>query len=157
MEAHALVARLVADVPFPFLCMLVSGGHNMLLVAHAVRDYTLMGSTLDDSVGEWAANVHTSPFMAPLFMTAKLKHAHCFVTISFLDLQRQAIHQFQHCIQHRSMQPFSMTRQNLAFAVLFYATLPSVSPVMWSGLSMSSSAVRFTTCWHLSHAIYALL
>ncbi|KAL0037494.1 hypothetical protein WJX79_010942 [Trebouxia sp. C0005] len=52
MEAHALVARLAADVPFPFLCMLVSGGHNMLLVAHAVGDYTLMGSTLDDSVGE---------------------------------------------------------------------------------------------------------
>ena len=51
MEAHALVARLVADVQFPFLCMLVSGGHNMLLVAHAVGDYTLMGSTLDDSVG----------------------------------------------------------------------------------------------------------
>ena len=52
MEAHALVARLAANVQFPFLCMLVSGGHNMLLVAHAVGDYTLMGSTLDDSVGQ---------------------------------------------------------------------------------------------------------
>ena len=51
MEAHALVGRLGANVHFPFLCMLVSGGHNMLLVAHAVGDYTLMGSTLDDSVG----------------------------------------------------------------------------------------------------------
>ena len=55
MEAHALVARLAADVQFPFLCMLVSGGHNMLLVAHAVGDYTLMGSTLDDSVGQCQA------------------------------------------------------------------------------------------------------
>ena len=51
MEAHALVARMGKDGQFPFLCMLVSGGHNMLLVAHAVGDYTLMGATLDDSVG----------------------------------------------------------------------------------------------------------
>ena len=51
MEAHALVARAAADVQFPFLCMLVSGGHNMLLVAHQVGNYTLLGSTLDDSVG----------------------------------------------------------------------------------------------------------
>ena len=55
MEAHALVARLGADVDFPFLCMLVSGGHNMLLVAHAVGNYSLMGSTLDDSVGQLLA------------------------------------------------------------------------------------------------------
>lgn len=52
MEAHALVARTATDVQFPFLCMLVSGGHNMLLVAHQVGNYTLLGSTLDDSVGE---------------------------------------------------------------------------------------------------------
>lgn len=51
MEAHALVARVATDVPFPFLCMLVSGGHNMLLIAHQVGNYTLLGSTLDDSVG----------------------------------------------------------------------------------------------------------
>ena len=56
MEAHALVARSAADVAFPFLCLLVSGGHNMLLVAHGVGDYTLMGSTLDDSVGEPSFN-----------------------------------------------------------------------------------------------------
>lgn len=52
MEAHALVARSAATVAFPFLCLLVSGGHNMLLVAHGIGDYTLMGSTLDDSVGK---------------------------------------------------------------------------------------------------------
>ena len=56
MEAHALVARLGEDVQFPFLCMLVSGGHNMLLVAHAVGNYTLMGATLDDSVGRHHAD-----------------------------------------------------------------------------------------------------
>lgn len=41
MEAHALVARLGAerDVPFPFLCLLVSGGHNLLLLARGVGDY----------------------------------------------------------------------------------------------------------------------
>ena len=51
MEAHALVARQAADVRFPFLCLLISGGHNMLIIAHGVGDYTLLGSTLDDALG----------------------------------------------------------------------------------------------------------
>lgn len=51
MEAHALVSRLHASVPFPFLCLLVSGGHNLLLLAHGVGNYTLLGTTLDDAMG----------------------------------------------------------------------------------------------------------
>lgn len=39
MEAHALVARLGNDVKFPFLCLLVSGGHNLLLIVRGVGDY----------------------------------------------------------------------------------------------------------------------
>ena len=51
MEAHALIARQAGAVEFPFLCLLVSGGHNLLLVAHGVGNYTLLGSTLDDALG----------------------------------------------------------------------------------------------------------
>ena len=53
MEAHALVARLDAQaaVNFPFLCLLVSGGHNLLLIVHGVGRYTQLGTTLDDSLG----------------------------------------------------------------------------------------------------------
>ena len=40
----------IAD--FPFLCLLVSGGHNLLLTVHGVGDYTLLGATLDDALGE---------------------------------------------------------------------------------------------------------
>ncbi|EFJ12995.1 hypothetical protein SELMODRAFT_123080 [Selaginella moellendorffii] len=53
MEAHALVARLTnADIQFPFLVLLVSGGHNLLLIAKDVGDYVELGTTLDDAVGE---------------------------------------------------------------------------------------------------------
>ncbi|KAJ2397901.1 Mitochondrial tRNAs modification protein [Coemansia sp. RSA 2559] len=54
MEAHALMARMGAEdrVRFPYLCVLVSGGHTLTLVANAVNDYSLLGSTRDDSVGE---------------------------------------------------------------------------------------------------------
>ncbi|KAJ2553054.1 Mitochondrial tRNAs modification protein [Coemansia sp. RSA 1933] len=54
MEAHALMARMGAEdrVRFPYLCALVSGGHTMTLAVHAVNEYTLIGSTRDDSVGE---------------------------------------------------------------------------------------------------------
>lgn len=55
MEAHALVARLAAGtetVRFPFLALLVSGGHNQLILARGVGRYTILGSTLDDALGE---------------------------------------------------------------------------------------------------------
>ena len=52
MEAHALVARLADDVPFPFLCLLVSGGHNLLLVVEGIGRFVQLGTTLDDALGE---------------------------------------------------------------------------------------------------------
>jgi len=54
MEAHALVARLGADdeVRFPFLCLLVSGGHNLLMIVEGVGRYIQLGTTLDDALGE---------------------------------------------------------------------------------------------------------
>ena len=36
---------------FPFLCLLVSGGHNLLVVVEGVGRYSLLGATLDDAVG----------------------------------------------------------------------------------------------------------
>jgi N6-L-threonylcarbamoyladenine synthase len=55
MEAHALVARMNPDVSarpaFPFLCLLVSGGHNLLVLARGVGDYVQLGTTLDDALG----------------------------------------------------------------------------------------------------------
>jgi glycoprotease/Kae1 family metallohydrolase len=52
MEAHALVARLAEDVPFPFLCLLVSGGHNLMLVVEGIGRFVQLGTTLDDALGE---------------------------------------------------------------------------------------------------------
>ena len=40
-----------APPQFPFVCLLVSGGHNLLLLVHGVGDYTLMGTTVDDAMG----------------------------------------------------------------------------------------------------------
>ena len=60
MEAHALIARAGTAVTFPFLCLLVSGGHNMLVVVEGVGSYTLLGSTLDDAVGRDLVSCHQS-------------------------------------------------------------------------------------------------
>lgn len=54
MEAHALVARLTnkdCNVTFPFLCLLVSGGHNLLLIVEGLGRYIQLGTTLDDALG----------------------------------------------------------------------------------------------------------
>ncbi|MEQ8711236.1 MAG: tRNA (adenosine(37)-N6)-threonylcarbamoyltransferase complex transferase subunit TsaD [Rhodospirillales bacterium] len=52
LEAHALTARLTDDVPFPYLLLLVSGGHCQLLIAEAVGQYRRLGATIDDAAGE---------------------------------------------------------------------------------------------------------
>ncbi|HAX91555.1 MAG TPA: tRNA (adenosine(37)-N6)-threonylcarbamoyltransferase complex transferase subunit TsaD [Rhodospirillaceae bacterium] len=52
LEAHALTARLTNDVAFPYLLLLVSGGHCQLLLVEAVGHYRRLGTTLDDAVGE---------------------------------------------------------------------------------------------------------
>ncbi|GAV78651.1 Peptidase_M22 domain-containing protein [Cephalotus follicularis] len=53
MEAHALVARLVErELQFPFVTLLISGGHNLLILAHGLGHYIQLGTTLDDAIGE---------------------------------------------------------------------------------------------------------
>ena len=52
LEAHALTARLTDDVAFPYLLLLVSGGHCQLLSVEGVGHYTMLGATVDDAVGE---------------------------------------------------------------------------------------------------------
>jgi tRNA N6-adenosine threonylcarbamoyltransferase len=52
LEGHALTARLTDGVDFPFLLLLVSGGHCQLLACLGVGNYTRLGTTLDDAAGE---------------------------------------------------------------------------------------------------------
>lgn len=52
LEGHALTARLTSDISFPFLLLLVSGGHCQVMMVAGVGHYKVLGSTLDDAVGE---------------------------------------------------------------------------------------------------------
>lgn len=52
LEGHALTARLTHDVEFPFLLLLVSGGHCQFLLAEGVGKYKRLGGTVDDALGE---------------------------------------------------------------------------------------------------------
>lgn len=53
LEAHLLAAKLDSPaLEFPFVVLLVSGGHTQLIEARALGDYQLLGDTLDDAVGE---------------------------------------------------------------------------------------------------------
>lgn len=52
LEGHALTPRLTDKIEFPYLLLLVSGGHTQLLVAEGVGKYTRLGTTLDDAAGE---------------------------------------------------------------------------------------------------------
>jgi N6-L-threonylcarbamoyladenine synthase len=52
LEAHALTPRLTNDLEFPYLLLLVSGGHTQILIAEDVGQYKKLGSTIDDALGE---------------------------------------------------------------------------------------------------------
>ena len=53
LEAHILAAQLdTSQLEFPFVALLASGGHTQLIDARALGDYSLLGETLDDAVGE---------------------------------------------------------------------------------------------------------
>lgn len=53
MEGHLLAPMLEAEAPaFPFVALLVSGGHTLLVDVQGVGRYTLLGESLDDAVGE---------------------------------------------------------------------------------------------------------
>jgi N6-L-threonylcarbamoyladenine synthase len=53
MEGHLLASMLEDPAPeFPFLSLLVSGGHTLLVVVRGLGDYSIIGATLDDAAGE---------------------------------------------------------------------------------------------------------
>lgn len=52
MEAHALTARMYYNIPFPFLVLLISGGHCLLAVAQDVNHFQLLGQSIDCAPGE---------------------------------------------------------------------------------------------------------
>ena len=52
LEGHALVSRLTSDVEYPYLLLLVSGGHCQILIVKGVGDFERLGTTIDDAAGE---------------------------------------------------------------------------------------------------------
>jgi N6-L-threonylcarbamoyladenine synthase len=52
LEGHALSPRLVSATAFPYLLLLVSGGHCQLLAVEGVARYRRLGTTIDDALGE---------------------------------------------------------------------------------------------------------
>lgn len=53
MEGHLLAPMLESDAPeFPFICLLVSGGHTQLVRVDGIGQYRLLGDTRDDAAGE---------------------------------------------------------------------------------------------------------
>lgn len=63
MEAHTLTARMInKEVHFPFLVLLISGGHCLLAIAKNINEYVLLGNTIDDAPGEAFDKVYYNKF-----------------------------------------------------------------------------------------------
>ena len=51
LQGHILVARMKQKIDYPFLCLLVSGGHSQMFVSN-YNEIKILGETIDDAVGE---------------------------------------------------------------------------------------------------------
>ena len=52
LEGHALSVQIHDNVSFPFILLLITGGHSQLYIVNKIGSYELLGTTIDDSVGE---------------------------------------------------------------------------------------------------------
>ena len=52
LEGHALTPLLTNDIEYPFILLLISGGHSQLLIVEELGHYIQLGTTLDDAAGE---------------------------------------------------------------------------------------------------------
>jgi len=53
LEGHILIPRIIYDdIQFPFLTLLISGGHSQILLTKGIGNYVKIGDTIDDSLGE---------------------------------------------------------------------------------------------------------
>lgn len=52
LEGHALTARMTDGLEFPYLMLLVSGGHTQFVEVRGIGDYRRWGGTIDDALGE---------------------------------------------------------------------------------------------------------
>ena len=52
LEGHALSPKLITDLKYPYLLLLISGGHSQYLAVKKLGKYKRLGTTIDDAVGE---------------------------------------------------------------------------------------------------------
>ena len=53
LEAHLFTSRMEhPEIEYPHLCLMVSGGHTLIVLVKALGDYKIVGSTIDDAAGE---------------------------------------------------------------------------------------------------------
>jgi N6-L-threonylcarbamoyladenine synthase len=52
LEAHVLTPRLIGELDFPYLVLLISGGHSQFVAVRGLGDYAIWGTTIDDAIGE---------------------------------------------------------------------------------------------------------
>ena len=52
LEGHALSPKLNSELSYPYLLLLISGGHTQFLSVHGLGNYKRLGTTIDDAVGE---------------------------------------------------------------------------------------------------------
>lgn len=77
MEAHALTIRLTNQVEFPFLVLLISGGHCLLALVRGVSDFLLLGKSLDIAPGDMLDKVLSQKSLCWLFqLNSRIQTSH---------------------------------------------------------------------------------
>ena len=134
MEAHALIARAGTAVSFPYLCLLVSGGHNMIVIVEGVGAYTLLGSTLDDAVGERMSNPHSS------FLTSSARIIMSRTCCCCLEIARNVSHASAPATLWAAIRVFQVHQDDGIFHVLAGEAYDKVARLLGLDLNPSGGA-----------------
>ncbi len=94
-----------AELPFPFLCLLVSGGHNLLVLVRGVGDYVQLGSTLDDALGGWLEQVLVMTDDQPWWWLAKTALMHGCLHAACCSGSRRAALRVRHDVDYPHTMP----------------------------------------------------
>ncbi|MBI4979754.1 MAG: tRNA (adenosine(37)-N6)-threonylcarbamoyltransferase complex transferase subunit TsaD [Spirochaetes bacterium] len=143
IAAHIYSVHLTNEIPFPYIGLIVSGGHTLIVRVNAHNDYTVIGTTLDDAVGEAYDKIAKhlglgypgGPIIDKLAASGDanaIKYPRAMLSgddrynFSFSGLKTAVVYQTPQCIrkgENASMENIAAAFQESAVSVLYDKTL----------------------------------
>ncbi len=157
IEAHALSVRITENVDFPYLLMLVSGGHCQICIVHDIDKFEILGKTIDDSVGESFDKVSKilgfgypgGPAIEKIYFEAnpnnfKLPHPICIkgnCDFSFSGLKTAVLTASEKCYSLQEKKDLAASFQKTVTEILSFKMKQALLLCLAKGIKITSAVI----------------